>query len=186
VVGLEHRVAVAFGLPLGGAQHSLQRRIADRRAIATTRHSRERRMHALLKSAGIPALFARDPRDLPIPIGKHGDEKVPRHHEALAKIAELTSRTEKAEAEATEREVGALVGVKITAAEQPAMLSLLRQSPDLFRQLVDARPDLQLTREVTKTEAADKSAATTGTGALDAYVERKRQEALEHAQKEQG
>jgi HK97 family phage prohead protease len=51
-------------------------------------------------------------------------------------------RAEKAESTIVEREVDALVGVKISAAEKPTYLKLARSNPDLFKEMVEQRSPL--------------------------------------------
>lgn len=54
----------------------------------------------------------------------------------------LKARAEKAEGELVEREVDALVGVKITPAEKPSFIKLARANRELFSEMVAQRGDL--------------------------------------------
>lgn len=70
-------------------------------------------------------------------------------------------RATKAEGELVVREVKALVGVKITPAEEPAMIELARSNRGLFDQIIKARPDMPHTQSVMGTETVQRAAADT-------------------------
>jgi len=77
----------------------------------------------------------------------------------------LKARAEKAESEIVEREVDSLVGKKITPAEKPSFVKLARSNPELFREMVAQRSDLNLTsaKSVLPTDTTERAA----TGATD-------------------
>lgn len=77
------------------------------------------------------------------------------------------ARAEKSEADLIEREVEALVGVKITPAEKPLFLDLRKSNADLFAKMVEQRSPLNLDRAVIAptTESAAPNDVTSPNGA---------------------
>lgn len=63
---------------------------------------------------------------------------------------EQKARADKLEDEVIEREVSALVNVKITAAEKDAQIKFRKSNPQLFKELMDQRAPLNLGKEIVK------------------------------------
>lgn len=81
------------------------------------------------------------------------------------------ARAEKAESTIVERDVDALVGVKISPAEKPAFLKLARSNPELFKEMAEQRSPLGGgdglvdTKGQSRSVLADDKAAATRTAA---------------------
>lgn len=88
----------------------------------------------------------------------------------LSKTREKLLAVEKAEKDAKdaliERDVDALVGVKITPAEREPMLELARANRELFDKMIEKRPELKLlgASPITAEPSQENSAATEPTG----------------------
>ena len=80
--------------------------------------------------------------------------------EAEKAAAEVRAAAQSAEvarlsADLNRREVEAVIGTKLYPAEREAMTKLRAQNPDLFAELLAARPPITLTADVTGTDAPE-------------------------------
>lgn len=93
------------------------------------------------------------------------------HTKAAADRDAAIKRADESEAKLIELEVDALIGKKITPVEKDDFVKLRRESPELFKSMVDKRADMKLTERVTETDVKATPPTTLGSnGSGDAAV----------------